>query len=235
MSRQRDLLMDVFLACPYPLSKWVYRLGRRAVRKNPRRELFELAFRTAAEKGIDGDYLEFGVYRGSTFVCAFEVAQRQHRDNMRFFAFDCFEGLPDGEGDVFEAGAFAFPEHMFRKVIRKAGVAPDRTVVVKGLYNESLNETTKRDTGLKRAAIVLVDCDIYSSTKDVLAFIEDLIGLGTVLMFDDWYDFGPEPEAHGEAKAFGEWRLKDCFDELYDCPGPGMTGKGFVMARTPSS
>lgn len=233
MSQRRDLFQDAFLACPYPMSKWVYNLGRRFLRQNARKDLFEQVFREAAERRTIGDYLEFGVFRGSSFICAYNEAQRNRLKKMRFFAFDCFEGLPEGEGGVFEAGEFAFPRHMFEKVISKAGVDLDRTVVVPGLFENSLTEDVKTRHNLRKAAIVHVDCDIYSSTKDVLRFVEDLVDVGTILMFDDWYHFGPNPDEYGEAKAFAEWRLKDCFEDLYDRCGAKVKEKGFVMTRRP--
>lgn len=238
MSQKRDLLMDVILACPYPLSRWMYSLGRRTVRKNNRQALFDKAFETAMSRQVEGDYLEFGVYRGTSFISAYDAARQRGFDEMRFFAFDCFEGLPEGEGTVWKPGDFAFPEHLFRELIRKAGVDPQRTTVVRGLYEHSLTREVKTQHELRRAAVVHIDCDLYSSTKVVLDFIEDIIDVGTVLMFDDWYHrgFGPEPERHGGAKAFGEWWLRDCFEVLYDLRGQQkMKEKGFVMVRRPAS
>ena len=65
---------------------------------------------------VEGDYLEFGVFEGASFAEAFRSVERQRRivakhvarppaleqwlaAKPRFFAFDSFGGLPDGEAD----------------------------------------------------------------------------------------------------------------------------------------
>lgn len=50
-----------------------------------------------------GDYLEFGVFNGSSMSSMYLTTQKLNLNSMRFFGFDAFEGLPegtDGEHDV---------------------------------------------------------------------------------------------------------------------------------------
>jgi hypothetical protein len=49
---------------------------------------------------VEGDYLEFGVSWGNTFIAAFRNAQRFGLKEMRFFAFDSFQGLPEIRGNA---------------------------------------------------------------------------------------------------------------------------------------
>src|SRR5215475_3758827 len=67
---------------------------------------------------LDGDYLEFGVFRGETFRNAIRAAHqgfraaKERRFPGRFFAFDSFEGLPHvpsmGDGvNLYARGEFA--------------------------------------------------------------------------------------------------------------------------------
>ena len=63
----------------------------------------------------------------------------------------------------------------------------------------------------------------------MLGFIEDVIGPGTVLIFDDWYSFrndGGDIEQLRERQAFNEWHLRDRFDPLVDAVN---ISKAFVM------
>jgi macrocin-O-methyltransferase TylF-like protien len=53
-----------------------------------------------AESKIKGDLLEFGVYRGTSFISAFKQAQEHRLTHMRFFAYDSFAGLPNDEGQL---------------------------------------------------------------------------------------------------------------------------------------
>ena len=93
-----------------------------------------------------------------------------------------------------------------------------------------MNENVKEAYDIK-ASIVHIDCDLYDSTKEVLNFIENIIILGTILIFDDWDSFKDEDvENMGERKAFKEWSLFNCFDELCDFGG---CGKAFIMKKSP--
>jgi hypothetical protein len=80
----------------------------------------------------------------------------------------------------------------------------DRLVTVKGFYDESLDEATRRRFDGKKAAIVYVDCDLYASTVPVLRFVRDFLQRGTVIVFDDWNCFHGDPDK-GERRAWAEF------------------------------
>ena len=42
-----------------------------------------------------GDYLEFGVFKGYAFWYAQKIAAQFEFDNMSFFGFDSFQGVPE--------------------------------------------------------------------------------------------------------------------------------------------
>jgi len=67
---------------------------------------------------------------------------------------------------------------------------------------------TKRRLSLKRASLVLIDCDLYESTVPVLAFITDLLDQGTIIIFDDWYRYKGHLDK-GEQRACREWLDKN--------------------------
>jgi O-methyltransferase len=214
----KEILRQVYVKAPLPFSKWLYALGRSSVFPDYRRPYFEMAFRRVGELQLPGDYLEFGTYRGTSMILASHSAAKYGLNTMRFFAFDSFQGLPEDEGKVFQRGTCACSEQDFTRMVAHAGVPIDKLVKVKGFYSESLTRDVKVRNRLERAAIVHVDCDLYSSTKDVLAFIEDLVQVGTIIIFDDWSVFRDEqdPEAFGEPKAFNEWALRGCFKDFYE-------------------
>jgi O-methyltransferase len=223
----KEILRQFLVSMPLPLSKWLYALARKSVFPDERQPYFEMAFQKVRNMQLLGDYLEFGVYRGTSFVLAASSAARYGLNTMRYFAFDSFQGLPEAEGKVFAHGEFECSEQNFTRIITKAGVPIDKVVKVKGWYNESLTKDIKEKYKLERAAVVHVDCDLYSSTKDVLAFIEDIIQVGTIIIFDDWSVFRNEqrPKEFGEPKAFNEWPLRGTFEDFYEF---GST-KAFIM------
>ena len=223
----KESLRQVYLKAPLPFSKWLYALGRSSVFPDYRRPYFEMAFRRVAASQLPGDYLEFGVYRGTSMVLAAHSAAKYGLKTMRFFAFDSFQGLPDDEGKVFQRGTCACSEPDFTRMVAKAGGPTDKLVKVKGFYNESLTNDVKVRNRLERAAVVHIDCDLYTSTRDVLAFIQDLVQVGTIVIFDDWsvWRDEPNPEEFGEPKAFNEWALRGCFEDFYEF----RATKAFVM------
>lgn len=217
------------MGIPLPLSKWLYTVARNNLFLDGKRPYFDMAFQKVWNMQIDGDYLEFGVYRGNSFILAASLAEKYGMRKMRYFAFDSFEGLPEAEGKKFNRGDYRCSEENFIRMIRKAGVSLHRVVSVKGWYSESLTSDTKRKYELDRATVIHVDCDLYSSTKLVLAFVEDVIQVGTILIFDDWYAFSNETdrEDFGEQKAFNEWTLRCAFEDFYDFPPT----RAFIASR----
>jgi hypothetical protein len=204
----------VFLNIPLPFSKAVYSLARRTLFGHKDYHFFDKAFNKAAQCYSGGDYLEFGVYRGSSFVTSYQLAQKYRLHGMRFFAFDSFCGLPEGEGEIWVPGMYSCSRQRFTSIINKAGVDLNKVVIVEGLYSDTLKPATKGGNSLRNAAVIHIDCDLYSSTLAALAFVEDIIRLGTIIIFDDWYCFSGDPN-YGEKKAFLEWSSRDCFEELY--------------------
>ena len=58
-----------------------------------------------------GDYLEFGVFNGSSMSSMYLTAKKLELNSMRFFGFDAFEGLPEGaekeDDGVWKKGFYA--------------------------------------------------------------------------------------------------------------------------------
>lgn len=225
----KETLFSLYTHAPSPISKWAYAMAKTYLYVDRRDSLFDCVFRAVSESQSAGDYLEFGVFRGTSFINACRLARKHGLDEMRFFAFDSFKGLPDSEGVVMRQGAYASSRATFETAIYKAGVDLSRVITVEGLYSRSLTKEVKKTHDLKRAAIVHLDCDLYSSATEVLRFVEDLMQSGSVLIFDDWYSFRNDPgpiESMGERKAFREWRLCERFEELFD---ETNVSKSFVM------
>lgn len=226
-SRKKDILRQFFVSIPLPLSKWLYEFARKNVVPDDRRAYFDKAFQSVRNTQLRGDYLEFGVYGGSSFILAASLATKYGLNAMRYFAFDSFQGLPESEGKVFAAGEFCYSEQDFTRIIKKAGVPVEKVIKVKGWYSESLTNDVKQKYRLDKAAVVHIDCDLYSSAKDVLAFIEDIVQVGTIIVFDDWTVFRDEerPEDFGEPKAFNEWPLRAKYEDFYAF----QSTKAFIM------
>jgi O-methyltransferase len=198
---------------------------------------------------IEGDYLEFGTYRGDSFAAAYHAVKRarsvhgalmKQKDESyarwiarppRFFAFDSFEGLPAGsvERQVdYTPGSYSCSERDFRANVAARGVDLADVVTVPGYFDQSLNAATKQRHGLERAAVVMIDCDLYESTVPVLDFLTDIVGQGTIIIFHDWFRFKGSPE-QGEQRACREWLAQNPQIELTEYWREGPQAVAFMV------
>lgn len=135
---------------------------------------------------LKGLYCEFGVYKGETvnFIAS--------KTSSTVHGFDSFDGLPEDWRAGFEKGTFQM--NGLPKV-------RDNVRLVKGWFNESLPGWRKANSG--PLAFAHLDADLYSSTKCVLDLLSDRIVPGTVLQFDEYFNYPGWQE--GEYKAFMEF------------------------------
>ena len=169
-------------------------------------------FQHTLESGValNGDYMEFGIFKGYAFWHAQKVAADHNIDDMRFFGFDSFAGLPDvtdsdlSKNDVFYKGQYACDKETVTKNLDSSGVDWERTVLVEGYFNDSLTPELRKKHNFQKISIALIDCDLYSSTKDVLDYIGNMVQDQTIFMFDDWNCYDRD-DNRGQRKAFREF------------------------------
>lgn len=193
------------------------------LRTNTRPAFFEMAFSTIKSNNTGGDYLEFGVKFGSGIHIAHDTATKLGLQNIRFFAFDSFQGYPHTETEFLTLGERNASRKDFTDYIATRGVDLDRIVIVEGWFDDTLKKDThlKPNHKLNQASLIHIDCDLYDSTVSVLDFIYDLIVPGTIIVFGDWYihdrQEGPEAaEQLGYKKALNESILKSKLRDYYD-------------------
>jgi hypothetical protein len=154
----------------------------------------------------DGYYFEFGCHKARTMRHAWDAFHALY--DWTYVAFDSFEGLPEMDSldsaPLWKKGDLKTTEEDFVNTVVKHGMPREKLKTVKGFYQESLTPELKRDLLPKRAAVVYIDCDLYSSTATALNFAKDFLQKGTVLVFDDWFCFYGDPEK-GERRAFREF------------------------------
>lgn len=138
----------------------------------------------------DGQVAEFGVYRGGTI----NYIAKRLRDRT-VHGFDSFQGLPEawsGGSNNSQAGMFS-----------TGGKLPSVRNNVRlhvGLFTESLPRWLAEHSG--PMALVHIDCDLYSSTKSIFSHLVDRFVPGTVIVFDEYFNY-PNWRQH-EFRAFQE-------------------------------
>ncbi|MEJ7582535.1 MAG: TylF/MycF/NovP-related O-methyltransferase [Acidimicrobiales bacterium] len=165
------------------------------------------AFQVVAYNGIDGDYVEFGCCGGRTFTLAWRAAHLVGYPT-HLWAFDSFQGLPatndprdDHPGWV--QGAMRMTEGSFRELCAARGIPSQGFTTVAGFYTDSLAPEAEGPRP-DRISVAYVDCDLYTSTTQVLEFLNPRLRHGMVLAFDDYYCFGPSTPS-GERLATAEF------------------------------
>lgn len=175
---------------------------------------------------LTGDYYEFGVYRGNSLAHAW-LCYRHHRRHLerstrlpyrrqgtvsafltqrpRFYGFDTFAGMPDNlEGeDSLAGGSFLASRAQAQARCAAVGLKAPDLQLVQGLFADSAAAI-----GHTHAAIVHVDCDLYSSANDALTLIAPRLVQGSVLLCDD-YDLFRADNQQGERRA-----LQQCADHF---------------------
>lgn len=169
-----------------------------------------------------GDYHEFGVYFGSSMACMHTACTRLGLDHVRLFGYDSFEGLPRSaaqeDGGFWKGGQFKSALWLARDYLASRGVPTDRVTLVKGWFSDTLSETLKHSSAMKRAGVVMVDCDLYSSTLEALRFLRPMFDRPVILFFDDWNAGHLADKGMGERKAFEEFLAESSGFDVTDLP-----------------
>ncbi|MBI2206273.1 MAG: class I SAM-dependent methyltransferase [Candidatus Rokubacteria bacterium] len=202
-----------------------------------REHMADLAARFARNNRVDGAYLEFGVWRGSTFA-QFYHAFRRHGLRVPMHAFDSFAGLPAPGGvdalpgyEPFRAGQFGCSVDQFAREMRARRVPSTAYTVIPGFYDQTLTPELADRLGIRRAALVWIDCVLYESAKPVLDFLGPLLQDGTLLMFNDFYRFKGHPDL-GERKALAEFLAQRPGVRVTDYARFSSVGQAFIVHTT---
>lgn len=176
-------------------------------------------------RNLPGHYYEFGLYKGYSFYKAVKASPT----SVKHFAFDSFEGLPESnEGGKFSKGQYTGTLEYVKENLRKRGALRDNTFFYKGFYNESLTHDLQQELKNYLAKVVLIDCDLYSSTVPVLAFIKPMLQRGTLILFDDWNCFNAD-DTKGERKATREFLRDNSEIKLEESFSFGWHGQAFKV------
>lgn len=170
-----------------------------------------LKFAFRQTRNLSGDYYEFGLFEGYSFYRAIRFG-RKTNFSMNFFGFDSFAGLPEvvgiDTGWRFKRGQYFCSLDQVKANLQSKGCLDKRVHLVKGFFSDSLkDQVVLAKLPLDKAKVVLIDCDLYESTKDVLNFIYPYLQTGTVILFDDWNCFEAD-DNKGERKAWREFLVK---------------------------
>ena len=141
---------------------------------------------------VDGLWLEFGVASG---MSTRKYAEFMPTSMKPLYGFDSFQGIPEDWAEH-KKGAFSSNGHI-----------PDveGAEMLVGLFDETLPTFISQKD--KNISVLVIDCDLYSSTKTIFDNCKNKIVPGTVIIFDEIYNGSgiyKDWEEH-EYKAFMEF------------------------------
>jgi hypothetical protein len=131
---------------------------------------FHLLTSALQQVTLAGSFLEFGVASGTTINhISTQISGKVH-------GFDSFEGLPEDWHTGLEKGHFA----------QKIPPVNKNVELHIGFFDKTLPEFISRNH--EEVAFLHIDCDLYSSTKEIFKYLGDRLRPGAIIVFDEYFN-----------------------------------------------
>ena len=160
---------------------------------------FDILEKSLSEVKInDGLYIECGVYKGKSinFIAS-------NIPDKIIYGFDSFEGLPEDWTNYYKKEHFS---------VKKLPKVKDNVKLIKGWFDTTLPKFAAEHAN-EKIAFLNCDADLYSSTKTILNLFKNNITSGTIIQFDEYFNY-PNWQEH-EFKAFQEFVKENNIDYEY--------------------
>jgi len=168
----------------YMRDSWKYAISNyrtELLEKQPQGRIFSGTY-TMLDEALkaarpDGIVAEFGVFHGKSIrLISSMVGPKNPVDG-----FDTFEGIPEQWGDE-PAGSYTANKEIPERV-------PDNVRFHVGLFSQTLPGYVAGLSPPEELPVRLVniDCDLYQGTVEILHYLSDRIGPGSVLIFDEYF------------------------------------------------
>ena len=141
-------------------------------------------------KGVPGDLIETGVWRGGATIFMRAILEAYGVRDRRVWVADSFEGLPkpDAERYPLDAGDINFAEEELavsveevRANFERYGLLDERVRFVKGWFRDTLPTAP-----IEKLSVIRLDGDWYESTMDGLVHLYPKLSVGGYLIVDDY-------------------------------------------------
>jgi O-methyltransferase len=150
----------------------------------------EWCAREVLARGIDGDFLEAGVWRGGACILLQGVLRAFGETRRRLFVCDSFAGLPEPDPDhshpilkedrLWQRSELAVSLSEVHRNFSRYGMLDENVRFVEGLFKETLPGHQSP------LALLRIDGDYYESTLDALTFLYPWLQAGGICIVDDF-------------------------------------------------
>ncbi len=175
-------------------------------------------------QGIEGDFIETGVWRGGACILMRGVLEAWGDTTRSVWLADSFEGLPPPDEHKYPADIgdkfYTYPElsvslEQVKSNFEKYGLLDERVKFLKGWFKDTLSIAP-----IQKLAILRLDGDMYESTMDALTALYDKVSDGGYIIVDDYH------VVEGCKKAIHDFLLKRSLaPQLIEIDGVGVYWK----------
>jgi hypothetical protein len=147
------------------------------------------------EKGIPGDLIETGVWRGGATIFMRGLLKAYGAGDRCVWVADSFEGLPESDAGRFpkETAFQQVAQRLFKNLavtleevrgnFAAYGVLDTQVRFLKGWFKDTLPSAP-----IERLSLIRLDGDYYDSTMDALTNLYDKLAVGGMVIVDDYAD-----------------------------------------------
>lgn len=172
-------------------------------------------------KGVPGDLMETGVWRGGATVLMRAILRAHRVKDRRVWVADSFEGLPKPDSKNYSADAwdhhYLIPElavslEQVQTHFKLYGLLDDQVRFLKGWFRDTLPTAP-----IERLAVLRLDGDLYESTMDAFVHLYSKLSVGGYVIVDDYH---PTPACR---KAVHDFRAAHQIqEEIREIDGMGV-------------
>ena len=149
----------------------------------------------AIERGVPGDFIETGVWRGGACIFMRALLKAYGETGRTVWVADSFEGVPKPDPDKYPADAaeerkaefykfdqLAVSEEQVRENFARYGLLDAQVRFLKGWFRDTLPTIP----ATQRFAVIRLDGDLYESTWDALTGLYPKLSPGGYCLIDDY-------------------------------------------------
>lgn len=142
------------------------------------------------ERGVPGDLIETGVWRGGASIFMRAVLHAYGITDRTVWLADSFRGLPkpdpvrypaDADDELWKASALAVPLEEVKANFDAYGLLDDQVRFLVGWFRDTLPTAP-----IGRLALLRLDGDLYESTMDALNALYARVSVGGYVIVDDY-------------------------------------------------
>ncbi len=141
-------------------------------------------------RGVPGDLIETGVWRGGASIFMRAVLKAYRDEERLVWVADSFQGLPkpnareypaDAHDALWSVATLAVSVEEVKENFRRYGLLDGQVRFLVGWFRDVLPEAP-----IERLAVLRLDGDMYESTMDALTHLYPKLSLGGYVIIDDY-------------------------------------------------